>query len=329
MKSRLFYCVLAVVCVLPGSAAVLGSRLQVKLSGPILGYVWSNAGGTFRPLQGMLGNATIGAPVDPGLAITQAFAVDGRHFLASTDARTSLVVLNADTEPFAVTPVADAPSYPSLVSVSRKGLAVALYYAPQGQVRIVSGLPSSPKVVYTIDGSPDVKEVVRMAVSDDGNLLIFVVSQPDQDMIYAWTPASGNKLLTIADRVSDIALMKNGDTIIADEKANQVFSIIDPAGAAARFILADDRNGVSNPASVAVSDANRIYVASADGTIMTLDSTGQLLRSLKCSCRPSGLYPISDSVYRLSDQTDRTIYLLKTDAAGDRVVFVPLFSDGK
>ena len=87
---------------------------------------------------------------------------------------------------------------------------------------------------------------------------------------------------------------------------------------------------MSNPTSVAASDDNRIYIAgAADGTILTLDTTGQMLQSVKCNCRLSGLFPLSDSMYRLSSQTDRTIYILKIDASGEHVAFVPPLQDGK
>jgi hypothetical protein len=321
---------LVAACVTLVTAAIHASQAGANVSGPILGYVWGSADGKLRPLQGILGSATIGAPADPGFAITQALALDGRHFLVSTDVESSLNVVNTEGAPFVVAAIPNAPANPSLASGSRKGLAAVLYYAPERQLRIVSGLPSSPTVAYNIVVPPGISDLSRMAVRDDGNLLILVEPQSEHDRIYTWTPSSGLNLSMLADGVSDVALMKNGDAIVADAKANQVFSIIDPAGAAQKVILSDDKNGLPTPTSVAASDGNRIYIASAvDGTILTLDTTGRMLQSLKCGCRPSGLYPLSDSMYRLSSQTDRTIYLLKIDASSERVAFVPPLQDGK
>jgi hypothetical protein len=95
-------------------------------------------------------------------------------------------------------------------------------------------------------------------------------------------------------------------------------------GTATRIFLADDRSGVSNPTSVTVSNTNQIYVADASsGTILAFDSSGRLLRSQNCGCEAAGFFPQKDSLYRLSDRTDRTLYLLEAGAAGDRIVFVP------
>jgi len=327
---RVVQVALALTCATLGTGAIHAAQVSTKVSGPILGYVWGSADGKLRPLQGILGSATIGAPADTGFEITQALALDGRHFLASTDADASLDVINTEGEPFVVATIPNAPANPSLATGSRKGLAAALYYASERHVRIVSGFPASPTVAYNISVSPEISDISRMAVRDDGNLLIFVEPQPDHDRIYCWTPSSGQNLLMLADSVTDVALMKNGDAIVADAKANQVFSVIDPVGAAVKVVLLEDKNAVSNTTSVAASDDNRIYIAgAADGTILTLDTTGQMLQSVKCNCRLSGLFPLSDSMYRLSSQTDRTIYILKIDASGEHVAFVPPLQDGK
>ena len=116
----------------------------------------------------------------------------------------------------------------------------------------------------------------------------------------------------------------NGDVIVADAAANEVFSIVDPRGAASRRHLLDNSDGVSTPTGLIVAPTDQIYVTnSGSRSIMTLDGTGRLLRSQHCDCNLSGLYPLRDSVYRLSDRLDETIFLLEAGRTGDRVVFVP------
>ena len=308
-----------------GMTSASARQLAATLSGPSLGYLWSGAEGKLRPLHGILGNATIGDPMDLGFAITRAVALNGRHFLASIDDNPALMLLNMEKVPPTLTAVADAPETFSRIVGSRRGSAAALYDAGHQRVVIVTGLPSSPGIAHTIDVPVFGDMLTRMAVSDEGDLLVYSLSATTRDLIYGWTPASGSRELTTAEGVSDIALAANGDAIVADPKANEIFSILDPRGSAARQLLLDAEGGVSNPTGVIVSNANQLLLTNAGSqTIMTLDSTGRLLRTERCSCELAGLFPLRDSVYRLSDRTDQTVFLLEAGPSGDRVLFVPM-----
>ena len=311
-----------------GHAAVSGTQSPSKLSGPIVGYVWSVADHALHPIQGVFGNATIGGPVDAGFELTQALPLDERHFLGSTTDEAFLVVISAATLPFTKSVVAGAPANPSLAARSAKGSVAVLYYSAEQKIRIVTQLTSTPILAESIDVLPGLREITRMAVSDDGRLVIYAASQPDQDVLYSWTSASSHRLVTLLQRVSGIALLENSDTVVVDSKENAVYYIADPTRSASRVLLADDRNGVSNPTGVAVVNGDRIYVTNASArTVLVLTPSGQVLRSLPCNCEPAGLYPFGDSVYRLSERADQTINLLKVGATSDRIVFVPAFPD--
>jgi hypothetical protein len=116
--------------------------------------------------------------------------------------------------------------------------------------------------------------------------------------------------------------MRNGDAIVTDRRANEVFAIWDPAGGAVRKLLADNTNDVSDPTAVAISSGNRIYIANA-GSVLVLDSNGRALKTLRCNCTISGLNTLRDSVFRLTDGIERTIYLLDASSAEERILFVP------
>jgi hypothetical protein len=308
-----------------GHAATSAAQSPNKLSGPIAGYVWSVTDHALHPIQGVLGNATIGGPVDGGFEMTQALPLDERHFLGSTTDEASLVVISAATLPFTKSVVAGTPANPSLAVRSAKGSAAALYYSAEQKIRIVTQLTSTPILAESIDVLPGPREITRMAVSDDGRLVMYAASQPDQDALYSWTSASSHRLVTLLQRVSGIALLENSDTVVVDSKENAVYYIADPTRSASRVLLADDRNGVSNPTGVAVN-GGRIYVTNASArTVLVLTPSGQVLRSFPCNCEPAGLYPFGDSVYRLSERVDQTINLLKVGATSDRIVFVPAF----
>jgi hypothetical protein len=298
-----------------------------QLTGPAFGFVWSDSDGKLRPLLGMPGNTTVGDVRNTEFAIVQAFSLNGQHFLASTDSSPSVLVINAATSPVSATPIADAPAQPSAIAGSRAGTTAALYYADQQRVLILTGLLATPRVSYTADVSVT-GHVSRMAISDDGNLLLYSVAQKGNDAgreaLFGWTPGGGYRMLTTSDSISAISFTPTGDALFADAQTNEVFFLLQPKGDAVRTFVADGKNGVSNPVGVAATDNGQIYVANAgSGSILALDSNGLLLRSQHCYCEIGGLFPLKNSLYRLSGRTDGTLYLLETSATGGRVVFVP------
>jgi hypothetical protein len=325
MRPLLWAALLSVAAGFTGKAAQAFAGQVGTLSGSTVAYIFSSGDGTLRPIQGTLGSATIGAPVMLGFTVTQALALDGRHFLASTDAGMVFVDLGSATP--AVAPLDGAPSNPSLAVGSRSGTAAALYYAAQNSVLIVTGLPSSPRISQTIDVSPHARPVTRMAVNDAGRLLVYAVAGEGQDWLYVSTSmSSADRFLGAAGAVSAIALAPNDDALVADASANAVFWIKDPQQSGTPEFLAGESVGMSSPVDVTVSDNGAIVVANGGSpTILTLDANGTLLRTLSCACELSGVYRFRDSVYRLTDRTDRTVYLLDTGSGASRarLVFVP------
>jgi hypothetical protein len=75
---------------------------------------------------------------------------------------------------------------------------------------------------------------------------------------------------------------------------------------------------------VAVSPANRILIANKESATATvLDSNGRFLKTLDCNCAISGVYPLRNAVFRLTDRIDQTIYLLDASSNDERILFVP------
>jgi len=301
------------------------AQSSASLVGPSLGFVWNEADSTLRPLQGVLGNATVGIPANVGINLSHAIALDGLHFLASSSDRSTLLFVNLETAPASVASILGVPPEPKMVSGSRRGGAAALYYPSSQRVLIVGGFPSRPALMNTLELPFSDAVPSHMAVADDGSSLVYAVPGSERDSLYVWSASSGSRLLTLANSITAVALAPNGDVLVADSASNEVFALIDPFGAAARHLLADSVSGVSKPVGLAVSESNRIYVSnSASSTVLTLDSDGVVLGVHPCSCQVSGLYPIRPAVYRLSEGADRTVYLFEARPAAERVVFVPV-----
>jgi len=304
------------VFVAPG---ILAAQLSGSLSGPVVGYVFDRNAGNLRPLKGILGSATVGRPLETSFPVSQVLTLDASHVIVSTGADLSSVSLDAgQISPLVIDGL---PANPTSAAASVKASAAAFYYADSNEVRIVTGLPQGPRYTGLLQLD---RPLTHMAVSNDGTLVVYATNEPDGNALYAWTALTGSaRFVTSATSVSDIAITRNGDAIVADRDANEVFAIWDAAGGAIRGLLADVNSGVSGPIGVAVSSENRILVANTGSAITVLDSNGRFLKTLQCDCDNSGVYPLRNGVFRLTERVDQTIYLLDASSTEERILFVP------
>ena len=303
------------------AAPTLTAQFPSTLSGPVLGYVHDRNAGKVRPVRGILGSATVGAPVETAPNVSQVLTLDLRHAIVSSDTSPELLTLRLDGEPSS-TAIAGIPGNPSRSSASTLGTAAAFYYADTQQVRIVKGLPREPQ---DAGGLQLDRPLTQLAVSDNGTLLIYSIREPEGETLYGWTVSSGSpRFLTSAASVSGIAITRTGDAIVTDRGANEVFALWDAGGGAVRKLLADSTDGVSDPAGVGVSSANRFYVAnSGSSTLMVFESSGRVLKTLPCNCVMAGVHLLRDSVFRLTEGIAQTIFVVDASSADERIVFVP------
>lgn len=318
-RTRSVLLALAIGFVVPAALSFAGQLGE--LSGPVAGYVFSRSDATLRPVRGIPGSATIGSPMALDIAPTAALPLDTRRFLAFT--ATGVVVIDLESGTPAVVPLPGVSPNPSRAVASRSGTAAALYYDGPRQLVIVNGLPSTPSVSNVL--SPPGSRVTQMAVNDAGTLVLYAASGGGRDGVFAWAAGSpGDRLLATADSVSAIALARNDDAVVVDAGGHQLFWIRDPAKRGLQEPLAGDAAGIVSPVAVLITDDDRVLVADAGSqAIVALNAHGTPVRALPCACEPTGFYPFGDSVYRLTDRVDRTLYLLDARSAHQAVVFVP------
>jgi PPE-repeat protein len=303
------------------STAVVAAQFG-SLSGPVLGYLLDPNVGKLRPVTGIVGSAIIGEPLDTGIAATQVATLDASHGIQSTDTGLELLTLSLDTTQIRKSTIPGVAPNPSSHTISPQATAAAFYYSDSQEIRIVTGLPKEQRFLGAFRVTTP---LLQMAVSDDGKLVVYGTSEGENESLYAWIASLETaRFLTTAISVSGIAITQNGDAIVSDQAANEVFAIWDAAGAAVRRVLVDRREGLSDPGGIAVSSGNRIYVAnSGEDSVMVLDANGRFLKAHPCSCTVSGVIPFRESVFRLTDRFDQPLFLLDATSADERIVFVP------
>jgi len=322
MNANLLHRILAATVVTLLTSAAIGAQWTGSLSGPVLGYVFDRDAGMPRPVKGILGSATIGDPLDIGIAAFQFLMLDSVHAIASTDISLQFLTLSMDARQVSKTTIPGVAANPSKSVGSRQGTAAAFYFTDPQQVQTVSGLPNAPRSagLFQVD-----RPVTQMAVSDDGTLVVYAVTEPEGESLYAWSAsAGGTRFLSTVSSVSGIAITSSGDAIVTDRGENEVFAIWNAGGAAIRRLLADVKDGISSPTGVAISSGGRIYVANTgSATAVVLDTNGHPLKAFSCDCTITGLFPLRDSVFRLTDRINQTTFLLDATSADERIVFVP------
>ena len=97
-------------------------------------------------------------------------------------------------------------------------------------------------------------------------------------------------------------------------------------GPANRVPLASFGEGFDLISSVAASDdGQRVFISSkSSGTVTIVDLATGLSSALPCNCQTSGLFRLKgNSVFRLSDLSDRPVALLDASSPAPRVIVIP------
>jgi hypothetical protein len=86
----------AVIAVALLASAASAAQFSGTLSGPVLGYVFDRNAGKLRPVRGILGSSTVGAPIESGFAISRVLSLDARHAVVSPEGGPELVALTLE-----------------------------------------------------------------------------------------------------------------------------------------------------------------------------------------------------------------------------------------
>jgi len=296
-----------------------------SVSGPAMGYLFDRNLESLRPLAGIAGSATVGAPIDLGFTMSLAVPLpDQRNVIASPSAGSFLVSIDMGTSPAVSHPIKGAAKSVSEISVSPHGTAAALSYASGQLVQVVTGLPYSPSITLGITTTLIAAPLRRVVVNDDASALVMTFAENDRETIYRWNRIEGYRLLASTVQVGALAFVGNADVVYADSATNEVFLARDVKRQSVTTFLAGPSDGVSGPTGAGVSIRNEILVANAgSGTVMVFDGDGRILRTQQCDCHVSGMFPLSTDMFRLTDRFDQTTYVLDVSESENRILFIP------
>lgn len=348
----LIWIVVALICLLlPRTIAAQDSTTAV--SGPALGLVADRAAGTIRPILGIPGAATWGAPLTVDFTTAQMNVAPGADFaLAVAKENFRLAIVRAAGGPAEWIALEPPSGAPDLVAFSPRGRAAAIYYREAARLVVVSGLRDAAVQVAEVDITSLPGAANLLAVSEDGSSLLAAVAEGDRAAVHylstvrteqparispafpgdepttieepppATPPA---RRLTTFTTVSALEFVGESlDALVADSAANAVYLMQDVSGAAATLQLGSESDGLASPTLLRALDARRVLVANAAGkfTILYRDGTSPL--SIQCDCSPAGLSPLaSGMVFRLAEPSGDPLLLLDAAGVEPRLVVVP------
>lgn len=326
---------------------------------PVLTFLQDNSGG-LRPLIGIAGSASVGAPLDLGFGILQAAIPPDHDYVLATSNQSNWPLwlqVRDDTvtvrsiDPFSNHPDsgqaecepddADRPwgqrtsgcrrqtsqvdQAPRIdrIALSSTGSAAAFFSESQGRIYTVGNLSQSPTLLGEFGVGAG--SVSAFGVSDDGQTLVVGVSDGSTGSLFLLNPNQAPRLIASMRHPSAIQFLHNSaSAVIADDVDNKIYGLVDGQF----FALATAKDGVSAPIAVAVSkDNQRTFVGSSDGAVTTLGPYGAVSKPMYCNCALTGLHSTNiDSVFRLTDFSGGTVSLFDGGSRLSRMILVPVSS---
>jgi hypothetical protein len=267
------------------------------LTAPFLGYV--PEGSHLRPMYGLPAAGAIGAAIE-GPDFSHIAVPPQQYFAVVSRADTGQVMVAQEvlTGGYALTAIPGASANPDIIAMSPGGASAALWIPATGHLQIATSLQTTP-TLRDIDASFLNASPLAIAVTDDGQWAIVVVSYG----IYAFGPGGQMVPLQTDPGVVALAFFHNSHNLALATPARAT-SIADVGGANQFSILNDYSAQSLSPRAIALSfDNQHAVVADATGKLVNISVSTGAASTANCACSPTGLYGITDAVFRLNGTT--------------------------
>ena len=296
------------------ASAALAQVDRGSMNGPVLGLVFDRDAGAVRPLLGVPGSSTLGAPLDGASGLRESAAAS--YALAIDSEGVAAVVTSAGRHPLSI-----AAKGATRAAVSPAGSAAALYFGDSGTAQIFTGMPDAPQSLRTVtlDSAP-----IALAVSDDGATLLATVRSGRGEVVYSYQGSQAAQVFYSARRISGLAFMPGSSAAIVAEP--NAVKVVTPEFGAQAIGGADIADVVAVAAS---GDRSRLFIATRSGRIVIHELASSSETSLMCACEPAALTPLrGNAVFRLNEMGNGPLWLLDADSPQPRISFVAVPAEG-
>jgi hypothetical protein len=267
-------------------------------------------GSRLRTVYGIPGSAAASGGFDAGRDLGTIAVSPAQNYALATAAQNGAVLLVVPGQ--RAVPVNGVAASPDRIAISPSGWSAALWFAANGHVQIVSGLPSQP-AVREVDSS-FLGAISAMAVSDDASWIATVSSAG----VYAI--GANTVALPVESGVAALTFFANSPDLVM-ATSSRIFSLRDFSGNPRITSLYDSTTTLA-PAGLAIStDNSHLALADASGVVYGIDLAQGGLAILDCGCSPEGVFPMGSAGFRLTGTSAGLVKFY--DPAGPRIVVIP------
>jgi hypothetical protein len=292
------------------------------LSPSVIGYAWDQSVPGLRPIVGVSGASSLGAPIFGDDKYASAVTSAQKQYALLTDAKSRLfLALLPSGQP---TLLSDGLSSKQQVRLSPSG-SLALIYAPdQPSVILIQGLPQSPQL-ETIPIPRSV--VVNQAAVGDTGLVALATETPGGIVVVRSlnTGGTATQIATLSTFGGLSFLPRSTSLLMADAGQNTLLLASGLPNSPALSQVASAKQGINQPFLVAASSDGRwATVANQDASFVRIDLTMHSAPSVaKCICSPIAMIPLrGNSVFLVSDLSAGPLWMFDGDPLVSRVVFI-------
>lgn len=302
---------------------------------PALGFVLDNSQ-RLHPVLGVVGSASIGAPLELGFDVVRAAVPPGHEYiLASASGSDWPQLLQIRGNTITVWPLnafvnAQNPLAAALTTATVDGMvlsftgsAAALFSESQRRIIAFTNMSQSPTLAGTFEfGEPG--SVSAFGISDDGMTVAVGISDGNAGSLFLQKLGQPARLIASMRHPSAITFLHRSDNaVVADDVDNTIYAL----SGGQVFSVATADAGISGPVAIASSNDNgRVFVGNSQtGSVITLGASGPIGGPQYCNCTLSTLQPLNvDSVFRLTDFSGGPVVLLNASGVSPRMIFVPV-----
>lgn len=295
-----------------------------QIAAPLLG--WLPEGEQIRRMNGLPGAATLGATTNVGRLLTHIAVSPGQNYVLASDAGTGEVMLvipglgppasgPGNGPSVSATPL-NTPLNPDQIAASPRGSSAILWFSGAARFEVLSGLPAAP-AIRQVDASFLNTGLSAIAVSDDGQWIAAAASAG----VYEWGPDGVPRQLYGGSDAAALAFF-TGNSTLAIATSTQLLSVVESPGA--ESAISALYQGSFSPAGLATSfDNKEIVLADRSGAIYSVDATTNTASIANCECRPSGVFGLGGSVFRLTSSSIGAVKLFDAAAGAGAIFAVP------
>jgi len=311
--------------ILAGLTTASGLSQSWGLRGPALGLDYNPEARTLRPILGVPGASSLGAPLTVGIPYANAYVPPGGRF-AIVDSSTSPGLFLFAPGAKDLAPLPDLPAKPDLVAFSPQASSAALYFQESGQLFTIAGLPDQPQILQRMDTSNLPGPIAALAVNDSGTLLLAALAQDAGGGVFLLTPEGNSRNLIPSATAASLAFLPDrSDALVLTSAPGEVYLATDLNGAEQiRLLIAVAPDAEALTGAALSPDGNFLMTATAAGSVTLTNLADQSSRTITCPCQPDGMVRLGGAaLFRLTAGAAGPIWILDATDAEPRIVFVP------